>query len=89
MLKKYIHIRFQKRNGYAWADKSDFKAIPVEESFEKKCKTLSRLDFFYFQAWVENSTSSPYILLLQIIPILNHSLSFLLRIILLTIKTCF
>ena len=36
MLKKYIHIRFQKRNGYAWADKSDFKAIPVEESFEKK-----------------------------------------------------
>ena len=38
MLKKYIHIRFQKRNGYAWADKSDFKAIPVEESFEKNAK---------------------------------------------------
>ena len=38
MLKKYIHIRFQKRNGYAWADKNDFKAIRVVESFEKKCK---------------------------------------------------
>ena len=36
MLKKYIHIRFQKRNGYAWADKNDLKAIRVDESFEKK-----------------------------------------------------
>ena len=36
MLKRYVHIRFQKRNGYTWADKNDFKAIRVEESFEKK-----------------------------------------------------
>ena len=36
MLKKYIHIRFQKRNGYGWPGKNDFKAIRVEESFEKK-----------------------------------------------------
>ena len=38
MLKKYIHIRFQKRNGYAWADKNDFKAIRADESFEKNAK---------------------------------------------------
>ena len=36
MLKKYINIRFHKRSGYAWADKNDFKAIPVDESSEKK-----------------------------------------------------
>ena len=36
MLKKYVLIRFQKRNGYTWADKNDFKAIRVDESFEKK-----------------------------------------------------
>ena len=36
MLKKYVHIRFQKRNGYTWTDKNDFKAIRVDESFEKK-----------------------------------------------------
>ena len=45
MLKKHIYIRFQKRNGYAWADKNDFKAIRVDESFEKKCKRTGRVVF--------------------------------------------